>query len=1218
LATTAPNDAKMQKLGRVLTQKHRRSRLFEVRVVGWTSLRQRITDYPDLIRKYFPEFAPVDIVAAIESGVEESKSEGAQTRALLQERFTALEALMERGDAGDSLRTRILDFAQLIEAGSIKAGLNALERLWSTASTNATPRNRYLIRANIGFARLMLGDQTSGVLELRAAAAEDPTWPNARGVLATAEMLDGNREAAFGIAKSALAEDQSGYQAANVMIATAPDNMSIAELEASIPPDLQSRVDVLLTLIHWARVRGDSVSGRNFVTRAASLCPRDWRVLAAQADLLLEAIFQLKGVAFTLAVPASQVADLERGMALLQDAWIEIKKRDNAAVGDYIAANLLSALEISGRQAEYDQLLSEAINIAPAFPPLLRRYAQSMMALDDWKSAAAAIDSIPTASLEFPDRLLRINASAHLGRAREAIVAARSLELEVGSGRNAEIAAMMQIDAAHIAGCTDDVLPELLARWPESIVLRSVAHNLMSETDPRRAPLLGEIKELAQHIIDPGDRLHAAEALYIAKQYSAAADMYVGTYVREKDTPALYRAIISLIYADRRRDARELFESLPPALQEMPDYADLGVAIYERAGLLREARACVETAIAHDDSLSRRIRWLSLLERIGDEQAIICWLDSIGPNQQGTPQDLMRIALTIDRLQGDPRCFQLAYRALRMGWSDPSVHLGYMTGLVLTGKSQKLAFTVPTEAAPDTVVLMTEKDGSRKLVRILETDLDPKIERDEIAPDVELGPTLLRRKVREEIEIPSISGRPTVYVIDEIRNKYLHAHYRSLQQFETLFPGNPGFGSLSLDESKGDSRFKPIFDSAKRRSEFITDLIERYRRGQLPLMMLSRLAGHSPCDTWEMVVAQPDLGMQACVGSQELSNVSHLFATSRKAVIDPITLYGLVQLGIADKVRKCFEDLGVVQTTIDLFRRQLEERKKELGTDHGTFGWSGQHYQMVKYDDAFTRQRIEQAQAAITFAEELTLVPATPTVILADEKRQIFDDLDPSFLDTIYAAEGDGRLLYSDEYMFRRLGLELNSVDGVWTQIAAINANHTGYISNLDYYEIVSKLVVHNYRFTTIDFRCILYQLKKDNWQVTPALEAFSAQIATPTNDHDSVIRVLSNLAQIGWHAKPDLASYVRFFAKLIATEGQVSPLRDAVAHIGLVRKSVRALCRLGAYHVLLKPQLTACTYLTPVSTIIGRINIQADAAFLPINEALSQAFAAATSSAGG
>jgi tetratricopeptide (TPR) repeat protein len=633
LATTAPNDATIQKLARELTQKHKRHGLFEVRVMGWTTLRQWVTDYPDIIKKYFPDFAPVDVIGAIES-------DGGTTRALLQEHFTSLEAMIERGDPNDRLRTRILDLVKFIDDGSVDAGRKALERLWSGECATATPRNRYLIRANIGFAFIMQGNQAAGIPELRAAAAEDPAWPNARAVLATAEMLDGNREVAFAIAKAALADDATAHQAANVLIETAPDAMTTDELEASIPTALQSRVDVLLTLAHRAREKGEVVCRRNFIERAASLFPKDWRVLAAQSDLLTEPVFELKGVAFTHAVPADLVGDLERGIALWQEAWVNIKQRDNAVVGAYIAANLLSALEISGRQSEYDQLLSEAINVAPTFPPLLRRYAQSMMALDDWASAAKALDAIPETSLEFPDRLFKIQASAHLGKAREAITAAKSLEFEIGSGRNAEIAATMQIEAAHIAGCVDDVLPELLNRWSASIVLRSAAHNFLPEDDPRRTSLLSEIKELAKHISDPADRFHAAQALYVAKQYSAAADMYDGLYAQDKDTPALYRAITALILAGRRRDARVLFDSLNPALKKTLHYADVGVAIYEQAGLLREARGFVETALAHDDSLSRRMRWLNLLERIGDDDAITRWLDSFDGNQQGAPQDL--------------------------------------------------------------------------------------------------------------------------------------------------------------------------------------------------------------------------------------------------------------------------------------------------------------------------------------------------------------------------------------------------------------------------------------------------------------------------------------------------------------------------------------------------------------------------------------------------
>ena len=137
--------------------------------MGWTTLRQRVADYPDIVKKYFPDFAPVDVVGAIESGFE-------TTSALFREQFTSLQAVIERGDANDLLRTRILDAAKLIE-GALGAGLKALERLCSGEAAAATARNRYLLRANIGFARFMMGEQAVGVLELRAAAAEDPTWP---------------------------------------------------------------------------------------------------------------------------------------------------------------------------------------------------------------------------------------------------------------------------------------------------------------------------------------------------------------------------------------------------------------------------------------------------------------------------------------------------------------------------------------------------------------------------------------------------------------------------------------------------------------------------------------------------------------------------------------------------------------------------------------------------------------------------------------------------------------------------------------------------------------------------------------------------------------------------------------------------------------------------------------------------------------------------------
>jgi tetratricopeptide (TPR) repeat protein len=1213
LATTAPNDETIQQVARDLMAKHRKHRLFEVRVEGWTTLRQRVTDYPSIVAKYFADFAPVDVVVSIDAAAAVTRDERAETRAMIQQTHATVIAVLERNDPADRLQTRIADTAKLIEDGLLSAGLKAPERLWLEESVKASPRNRYRIRANIGFAHLKLGDRARAIAELRAAAAEDPAWPKARAVLATAELLDGNRETAFEIAQATLGQDSSVQQAVTVMVEAEPESMTVAALRARIPPVHLERRDILLALVQHARRVSDGAAREELISRAVALYPQDWRVLAAQAEKLLEPIFAQAGVALTHAVPATRVPDLEHAIALLQRAWEQLVARDDARIGAHVAANLLAALDIAGRKAEYEELLPRALNIAPTFQPLLRSYAQSMIAVDDWAAAAKALDAMAQDKAEFPDRLLKVQASIHLGKPREAIAEARALELETDMGRKAEMAAALQIEAAFTAGCLDEILPELLERWPSSILVRSVAHNHLPAADSRRATLLHDIKRLSRAINDPGDRMHAAEALYTARQFSAAAEMYEGLYAPDKDTLALFRKLKALYFAERRREARLLFDRLSPGLKAMPRYADLGVAIYEHAGLLRDARAIIERALAADDTLRRRVHWLSLSERLGDTTAILGWLDTIRPEQSGAPQDLMTVALMIDRLQGDPRCFALAYRALRLGYADPELHLAYMVGLVFTGQAYRRVFSQPTEVATDTAVLLEEKGGSRKLVRILETEPDPKLERGEIAPDAELSPALTGRKVGDEIEVPTLGVEPTIYVIREIRHKYLHAHYRSLEQFETLFPGHRAFGSFHIDESKGDEKFRPILDSLKRRGEFAMQLTGMYRKGQLPLVLMSKYSGVSPCDTWDYIVGQPDLGFRVCIGHpQEFATAQEVLAKNGKAVADAATLYSLTRLGIAEKVRACFEDLGVVQTTIDSLRQLLHERTQELGKKHGMLGWDGEHYRAIEVDESFDAERTGQAQAALSFAESLTLVAAEPSAAMPMEARELFEDIDVSFLDTIWAAQGSDRLLYCDDLTFRQLVSESSGVAGVWTQPVAVHAVQLGRITGDDYYEIIGAVAAADYRFTSIDNCLVLHQLRRTDWAITPAIETLAPQIALPTNEITSVGRVIADLAQFGWPRKPSSAAYVRLFAIIFKAIRRLQPSGNLHALLNMVLTIIRGRFRSNGYQVFLKNQLLNSTQHTSAASLVANIAAVADRTLEPIAEALNQALAGA------
>jgi tetratricopeptide (TPR) repeat protein len=1211
LATTAPNDQAIQQLARDLTDEHKKTGLFEVRVEGWTTLSQRVSDYPELIRKYFSDLAPVDVTERIGDAIVVTKDEGEQTRAIVERSHAAIVAAVERIDPADPLQGRIGAFAKLVEDGSPVAGLKALERLWTDESPTASPRNRYRMRANIGFAHLVLGDTAKAMAELRAAAAEDPAWPPAQAILATAELLEGKREDAYAIAKEVLSADSSVQQASLVMLDAAPDSMALTTLEAEIPPAHRERIDVLIALAQRARRLGDTFARDRLLADAMQRDAHDWRVLATEGEILLEPVFALDGVSVTHVVPAAQVGNLNGAIEKLQQAWEILNKRDNAMIGSHVAANLLSALDIAGRNREYEQLLSEALNAAPEFPPLLRRYARSMMEVNDWASAAKALDTIPDEDAELSDRLGKIQARIHVGQAREGLEQARALEVEFPGERTGEIAAALQIEAGFAANCVEEVLDDVLPRWPTSIMLRSIAHNNFAEDDPRRAGFLAEIEELAKKLNNPSDRLSAADALYVAQQYGAAADMYPSLYSPDKDTLTLLRAMKALFFAERRREARELFESLSDDLKAMDRYADLGVAIYEHSGMLREARALLETNIARNDTLARRLHWLNLSERLNDRDAIATWLRSVPADLVCMPQELMQVALAIDRHLQDPKCFALAYRALRAAYSDPDLHAAYAIGLVFMGQTRKDrdAIVHPAAVAPDTAVILTEKDGPRRLVRVLGTASDPKIERGEIAPGTELWPELIGRKVGDEIEVPSIGIGPNIFVIREIRDKYLHAHFRSLEEFETMFPGHHALGSFHIDENKGDDKFKPLFDSIKRRGEFAKQLTDLYRNGETPLILLARFSGVSPCDAWEWVVGHPELGLRTCAGvGQEFLAARDVLAKNRKAVIDPITLYGLTRLGIAQDIRVCLDDLGVVQTTIDMLRRLVEERKLEIGKKRGTLSWNGENYVMVELDDAFAQWQVADAQAALTFAESLTLLPAEGGAGVPQAVRDIFEESDPAFLDTLYAAQGANRILHCDDHLLRILAREATGADGVWTQPIAMNSAVQGRMPARTYYDIVSALVGADYRLTAIDYHAVLHQLDKDSWATTARIRAFALQLALSTNEPLSLTRLLADIAQFGWGTAPNGAVYTAFFRVLFQAFRQTQPTRDLTQLVADIVAILRTRFRDNGLRIVLPRRLRRTTFNTSAELMIQSVFEAADTAAQQIGAALSAA----------
>jgi tetratricopeptide (TPR) repeat protein len=285
LVTTAPNDAIIQATSREITETHRNAGLFDVEVKGWDNLKQLITDFPEIVKKYFSDLAPVDLVISIESGHEVVRAEGRQTRQLLDpigekqdrllEGLARLEA-REMTDSVDILQIKIKQVSSLVEDGDAKAALRGLQRLKAENWDAASSRNWYCLLAAIASATLTLDRLAEGIAILKEAYAQDPEHPGAKALLATAQVLDGNHGQALTLARDVLSIDPSSEQSALVLIEAAPVEMKVDEVRSLIPQQLRRNLTIILGLCLHAQAHGDHAEARALAEEAYCRDQESW------------------------------------------------------------------------------------------------------------------------------------------------------------------------------------------------------------------------------------------------------------------------------------------------------------------------------------------------------------------------------------------------------------------------------------------------------------------------------------------------------------------------------------------------------------------------------------------------------------------------------------------------------------------------------------------------------------------------------------------------------------------------------------------------------------------------------------------------------------------------------------------------------------------------------------------------------------------------------
>ena len=1095
-------------------------------------------------------------------------------------------------DPEDPLDTKIGEILKLVEDGFLSAARKAYERLWNTDAPNASPRSRHRLRANIGHVYLLLNEKQKAITEFQLAYQEAPELPAAQASLATALLLQGEMNKAFEYAEKVLEQEKTNLQAACVILETAPDALSAATVKGLLPVEIHNKKEVLLGLSTRASISGEAKEAEVYARAALQSAPSDWHALAVLAVALLAPLADLIGVRYTHSIPKDFERKFDEGLRLLRRSWAIVRERDDAVRGAYVAANLVSTLDVADQPAEAEKVLAEAVKIAPNEPYIIREVVNRCVAKNDWPAILQWLDKISPEDKLPADQLVAFQARTETGDAERVLIEAEEFQRSVDDVRLIEMSGAARIDAAAMLNKLNACLDEVLEKSPNSILLRSIAISRLPDGDPKIPILLDEIGVLADQAKNPRERLFAADTYFQRGHFGKAADLYQTVDNAISNRPVLQKYLTALHFADRRADARALFEKLDSKLQLVPEFGRLGVVIYERSGLLKEARKLLEQLLKAHSNLEDRIYWIKLLERLGEVAPIRQYLATVKQDQSGSPRQLIVLAQAIDKYGDGAKSLPIAYRALRDGFDDQQVHLGYAFGLFIMGNVHRYLSNAPTEVGNDTAVVLREVETGIEISRILETLSPPKFELHEIAISDPFSEMLIGKTVGDVIEIPNIAIGVKRYLVKEIHNKYLFAHIRTLQQFGSLFPTSQAMASLDVGPSPGVESLQPIIDVAKRRYDVGKFVFDTYQATPIPIGMIAKFLSISPLDAILVLLYQDKAELRCSIGNTiELSKARDAIAQATRTIVDPVTLFALVKLGIASAIKEMCPNLSIVQTSIDMFQQFANEHEHKTSHEGGTLGWDGAQLHMTRFSDGGFSEIAGLACDALAFAKSLDVVPAEGERPISSGGREILEEFHPAFLDSVLASQKDGSIFLTDDLTMRLLAEEAAGIRGVWTQaivrVSFGNSKCSGELLNA----IICKLEVAGFSFLSVSIGDILEELRAKDWELNDTLRSLTRLLSKATNLLPSVVGVLAEVIFRSWNEKPSLTHFSNLIGFLLLEFQKRHTPGLCISIFAAAYKLIHASILRDNRKARFKNALQATTYHTGTRLLIEKID---------------------------
>lgn len=1129
LVTTAPRDAKIQRVARLITDENKKAgHPMAVAIWGWEDIEARIVEYLPALRAFHPDLTPfsdniLSVQTEIKSDVEKLSAkfdtlpDQIQTAVYGALANTIGSSAKEQSELDALLHTEIDTYRDLIGRGRSKTSMELLvnlkERIWGKASA----RIKFRITTNIGAALLRLGDEKGAAEYFLSAIEYDPLDKIGMANLALAYILKDDVGRAIEAAHNAIRQDSENEDAAGYLIQAHFADQNISDPFSLVSKDLWEKKGVIIGTLVFLRRRGIP-EWRNLAHKAVELFPEVTELKRASAEAHLDAVCKSKWVLLGHGTASDQdLKKLSDAVSVLQSIWDTVKANEDK-IDVSLSSNLAMAYRILDSNEDAAKVLDQALAKAPDEIALIKLRAISYISLKQEDDALKLLlkkrGADPEAAIITAELLLNQDPE----KTRDIL---SEIDRPGIDDEQRVAASILRIESYRRQGKRDIALQyakSLVADYPKAIESIIVFTSMLRECgDSSADELLLKARDLIDENSSFFDRFLFAKELHQWDHHDEAVKILDGHIDFNRDTPALQLFLSSLKASDRRRQAYECIEKLPSEIAEKPWYLKMQAGVHIARGAYPAAEEALDKYLQlRPDDLSMRHIWVGLcFRRLEGHAKIRTFLEGNVEGLKGSASDSMQIAMLLERFGFEERAFQLGYRIFLENPENPEVHVKYAALLLQPNKPGDMDLNLK-EIGPDTVFIIENKRGESDYYLIEKDAQLRKKDSHAIPPNHPIAKKVLGLRKGDSFTIEETIDPSENWHIKSIKHKYLDSLHKCMERFNRQFPSFQGFQKMVFDPKSPETILAPI----KARHDALQAMFVQFEQSPVPILIFAETLGIDVINAWHGII-ETMRKFRVCMGTiEERDLASNAITHNFKAgcVTDALTLYIIRRLGLEDTIEEMCGPIGMTESSVDVFRQRKEDIEFHGGKPFMVMSFQNGQYFREEITAEKLRGALDEVLNDLNWIEKnCDILPAESDLGVSPSFRDISKRFGSDFFDSILAADGSHRILLCEDLLYRLLANQDRKLPATWLQPVLMMARDKNIIPPEKYDDAIYYMLDCGFEFISIDAGSLLRAAKLDTDDGGKRFKKTAGALGGPSADMKSHISVAASFLREIW-----------------------------------------------------------------------------------------------------